>query len=198
MNNEPGAAILAVFDQLINNVKQARPVRSDGKPLGGGVVYSMMTLGMPVDPEDYLHPWSPMGGATLQDMAGKGTLPNMGAAPAASTPGGAGAASTGTGSTTSTAPAPQTPDPKIARAMQAAYKTAQLCNLLLQVRTDGTYLEYPLGRHLDFAYEGIINSMQPLPMPPISPGVQAQIDQAQKVLYDLDDDGNMTDRKSVV
>ena len=48
--NEPGAAVLAIFDQLINRVKQAVPVRSDDKPLGGGRVYSMMTLGMPVDP----------------------------------------------------------------------------------------------------------------------------------------------------
>jgi hypothetical protein len=69
MSNEPGAAVLSLFDTLINNVKQARPVRSDNKPLGGGVVYSMMTLGMPVDPEDYLHPWSPMGGASAQGQA---------------------------------------------------------------------------------------------------------------------------------
>ena len=53
MANDPGSAALGIFDSLINRVKQAHPVRSDGKPLGGGVVYSMMTLGMPVDPRDY-------------------------------------------------------------------------------------------------------------------------------------------------
>ena len=76
-NNEPGSAVLAIFDQLIDRVKQARPVRSDGKPLGGGMVYSMMVLGMPVDPEDYLRPWSPMGGSTLQEMHDKAQLPSV-------------------------------------------------------------------------------------------------------------------------
>jgi len=190
MENEPGAAILATFDQLVNRIKQARPVRTDGKPLGGGVVYSMMVLGMPVDPEDYLRPWSPAGGSTLQDMAAKGTLPNAG--PAAATPTTAApAAAAPAGANGSATPPPPTPDPKFERAMSAAYKTAQLCDLLLQVTTDGTYLEYPTGRHLDFAYESIIAAMQPAPMPPISPDVQKQIDDAQKVLYDLDTDGSI-------
>src|SRR5260221_1137101 len=179
-NNEPGSAVLAIFDQLIARVKQARPVRTDGKPLGGGMVYSMMVLGMPVDPEDYLHPWSPMGGSTLQDLTSKGQLPSVApvAAPAsAQTP-------------ANQAP-PPAPDPKYARSMEAAYKTAQLSNILLQVTTDGSYLEYPTGKHLDFAYEGIVSSMQPMPMPPINPDVQKQIDEAQKVLYELDDDGSI-------
>jgi hypothetical protein len=186
MSNEPGSAILATFDQLINMVKQAHPVRSDGKPLGGGVVYSMMVLGMPVEPKDYKNPWSPMGGASLSDMSAKGTLPNVGAAPAPATPAGA-APAAAAGAT----PAPPPPDPKYAAAMEAAYKTAQLCNLLLQVTTDGTYLEYPTGRHLDFAYEGIISAMQPGVMPTISAAVQQQIDQAQAVLYELDTDGSI-------
>jgi hypothetical protein len=174
MSNEPGAAILSLFDTLINNIKQARPVRSDGKPLGGGVVYSMLTLGMPIDPEDYLHPWSPMGGASAQGQS---------QAPAA--------APTAAGQ----APAA---DPKYAKALEAAYKTAQLCNLLLQVTTDGSYLEYPTGRHLDAAYESLIAGMQPLPMPPISPDVQKQIDESKKVLYELDpDDGSITGKSKL-
>ncbi|MEO8627231.1 MAG: hypothetical protein ABI612_03905 [Betaproteobacteria bacterium] len=181
MTNEPGAAILATFDQLINRVKQAHPVRSDGKPLGGGMVYSMMTLGMPVDPLDYRRPWSPMGGASLQELSSKGELPNAGGAPA-----------TAADAAGDAAPAP---DPKYARAMEAAYKTAQLGNILLQVTTDGTYLEYPTGRHLDFGYEGLLSSMQPGPMPPIDPAVQKQIDDAQKILYELDeDDGSIIGR----
>jgi hypothetical protein len=192
MENEPGAAILATFDQLVNRIKQARPVRSDGKPLGGGVVYSMMVLGMPVDPEDYLRPWSPAGGSSLQQMAANGTLPNAGAAPAApATAASASGAAPATGVNGSATPAPPTPDPRVERAMSAAYKTAQLCNLLLQVTTDGSYLEYPTGRHLDFAYESIIAGMQPAPMPPINPDVQKQIDDAQKILYELDTDGSI-------
>jgi hypothetical protein len=190
-SNEPGQAVLAIFDTLIDRVKQARPVRSDGKPLGGGMVYSMMVLGMPVDPEDYLKPWSPMGGASLQDMASKGQLPNVGAAPAAT---GTAAATTAPAAAPAASTDPNAPppvDPKYELAMQAAFKTAQLANVLLQVTTDGSYLEYPTGKHLDFAYEGIINSMQPMPMPPINPDVQKQIDAATAVLYDLDTDGSI-------
>jgi hypothetical protein len=193
MENEPGAAILAIFDQLVNRIKQARPVRSDGKPLGGGVVYSMMVLGMPVDPEDYLRPWSPAGGSSLQQMAANGTLPNAGAAPAAAVTAAPAAAApvNGTNGSAATSPPPPVADPKFEKAMSAAYKTAQLCNLLLQVTTDGSYLEYPTGRHLDFAYESIIAGMQPAPMPPINPAVQKQIDDAQTVLYELDTDGSI-------
>lgn len=189
-NNEPGAAVLAIFDQLITRVKQARPVRSDGKPLGGGMVYSVMVLGMPVDPEDYLRPWSPMGGSTLQDMRSKGRMPSV--APVAAPT----AAPAPAGQATQPDPDPSqatqaAPDPKYARSMEAAYKTAQLANITLQVTTDGSYLEYPTGKHLDFAYEGIVSSMQPMPMPPINPDVQKQIDDAQKVLYELDEDGSI-------
>jgi hypothetical protein len=181
MNNEPGSAVLAIFDQLINRIKQAQPVRSDGKPLGGGVVYSMMVLGMPVDPEDYLHPWSPMGGTSATPSTAAPVAPPV-TAPAA-------------GGTTPAAPPI---DPKYAQSLEAAYKTAQLCNIMLQVTTDGTYLEYPTGRHLDFAYQGIIAGMQPMPMPPISPEVQAQIDDAQKVLYQLDPtDGSITGKSQL-
>jgi hypothetical protein len=190
--NEPGAAVLAIFDTLIDRVKQARPVRSDGKPLGGGMVYSMMVLGMPVDPEDYLRPWSPMGGASLQDMVSKGQLPNAGGAAAAAPAAASTAPAAGTG-----ASAAPSVDPKYELAMQAAFKTAQLCNVLLQVTSDGSYLEYPTGKHLDFAYEGVIHSMQPMPMPPINPDVQKQIDAAQAVLYDLDTDGSILSKSDL-
>jgi hypothetical protein len=193
-NNEPGSAVLAIFDQLIDRVKQARPVRSDGKPLGGGMVYSMMVLGMPVDPEDYLRPWSPMGGSTLQEMHDKSQLPSVAAVagPAGATP--APAAAGGSAGDGQTPP----PDPKYARSMEAAYKTAQLANILLQVTTDGSYLEYPTGKHLDFAYEGILAGMQPLPMPPINPDVQKQIDDAKKVLYEMDpDDGSIVGKSKL-
>src|SRR5580698_5560329 len=112
MDNELGAAILAIFDQLINRIKQARPVRSDGKPLGGGMVYSMMVLGMPVDPEDYLRPWSPAGGSSLQQMAASGTLPNAGAAPAPAAGAAPAAAAPAAGANGSTTPPPPMPDPK--------------------------------------------------------------------------------------
>src|SRR5271167_3322875 len=102
--NEPGAAVLAIFDQLINRVKQAVPVRSDDKPLGGGRVYSMMTLGMPVDPVDFVNAWTPQGDINVKDAVAQGTAP---AAPAPAAPAG--------GSGTPAPPPP--PDPKAARAL---------------------------------------------------------------------------------
>jgi hypothetical protein len=174
--NEPGAAVLAIFDQLVNRIKQAHPVRSDDKPLGGGVVYSMMVLGMPVDPIDYTMPWVPQGDIDVSDAVKAGQLP----APAAD------------GSST-----PPPPDPKAARALAAAYKTSALCNKLLQVTTDGTYLEYPAGRHLDFAYNSIITGMQPVaPNTPPDPKVVAAVDKALRVLFEVDDDGTISTRKT--
>ena len=65
--NEPGAAVLAIFDQLVNRIKSARPIRSDKKPAELGFVYSQLVLGMMVDPNDYMGPWSPAGGDSIQD-----------------------------------------------------------------------------------------------------------------------------------
>lgn len=70
--NEPGAAILNLFDQIIQRVKQTQPRRSDDKPLKGGSVYSMMTLGMPVNPIDFMNPWNPQG-SVAQSVAANPT-----------------------------------------------------------------------------------------------------------------------------
>ena len=67
MPNESGSAILTVFGNLIDQIKSTRPVRTDGKALTTGFVYSQTVLGRMVDPRDYTNPWSPMGGSTLQD-----------------------------------------------------------------------------------------------------------------------------------
>ena len=178
MGDVPGSAILDLFDQLINRVKQTHPVRTDGKPLGGGMVYSQLVLGMPVDPNDYHAPWSPMGGSTLQEIV---------AQPAASG-----------GTPAGTAPPKLAADPRFSKSMEAAFKTAQLANIMLQVTTDGSYLEYPTGRHLDFQYDQIVHGMQPLPMPPIPPEVQKQIDDSRHVLYDLDpNDGSISGKSQL-
>jgi hypothetical protein len=138
---------------------------------------------MPIDPRDYMKPWLPMGGATLQDTvaangSGTGTAPATGGAPPA-----AGASGT----------APKT-DAKFRRAIEAAFKTSQLVDTMLMVTDDDSYLQYPTARHISFAYENIINGMQATPTPPIAPEVQKQIDDARKVLYEqeLDDEGNLT------
>lgn len=190
-DNEPGSAVLALFDMIISEIKQSQPVRSDNKPLGGGMVYSMMVLGMPVDPIDYSKPWSPMGDTTLQDAtATPAAVPAAGgAAPAVA----GGAAGPAAGPAAGTAPATAGTAASAAAnraSMAAAFKTSLLANVMLQVTTDGTYLEYPVGRHLSFEYDSILSGMQPLPEPPLDPAVQQQIDDARKVLYEFDANGN--------
>lgn len=176
MSEADGASkVLNIFDDIINRVKQARPVRTDGKQLGGGVVYSRLILGMPVDPVDYSHPWMPFGRSIDSSSTGRSKKETA----AAEKP-------------------PAGPDPEklksdtnYAREYQAAYKTAQLCDLLLQVTDKETYLEYPVGKHLSFQYESIIRSMQGIPAPPMSADVKKQIDESQKVLYEVDSGGTV-------
>src|SRR5262249_26337530 len=163
-------------DQLINRIKQSQPVRSDDKPLGGGVLYSLLVLGQPVDPIDFTKPWTPQGDIDVQDAVKQGALP----APAP----------------TDGSAAPPPPDPKSSRAPAAAVKPPTLCNPLLQVTDDGTYLEYPTGRHLDFAYNSIISAMQPVTSSePPDPKVEAAIDKARRILFKVDDDGTITTTK---
>lgn len=168
MTNEPGAAVLSIFDQLIERIKQRTPVRTDGKPVNS-MVYSQLVLGMPIWKDDYFRPWTPAGGSSL--------MQEFNAASAAPVAGGA--------------PAPAL-DPKFLRSMQAAWKTFLLCRTMLQVTKDGGYKEYPTGRHLDFAYDSVINSMQPAKTPEIAADVKARVADAQKVLYVEDADGNLS------
>jgi len=170
MSGEPGAAVLSIFDQLIERIKQRTPARSDGKQVNS-MVYSQLVLGMPIWKDDYHRPWTPAGGSSLADSFKESAAPAPGAAPAAS---------------------PPAIDPKLLRSMQAAWKTSLLCRTMLQVTKDGGYREYPTGRHLDFAYDSIVNSMQPSQATEIAPDVKARVAEAQKVLYVEDADGNLS------
>jgi hypothetical protein len=176
--SEPGKLVLSVLDQLIERIKSARPLRTNGKPLTNGFVYSQLVLGMPCDPRDYMSPWTPAGGGTIQDV-----LKDQ---PALAAPNGQ------PGGAPPTAPGI---DPKLQRSINAAWKTSRLVDAMLMVTDDDSYLEYPTARHVSFAYEGIINGMQPKPMPPVALDVQAQIDSAKKVLFELDPtDGSIIGR----
>jgi hypothetical protein len=157
-------AIIDVLNTIVDRVKQTQPATTTGKPLSGGLVYSQLVLGMPIDPRDYGNPWSPMGGDT-------------------------GAGSQTAGVPAAPAPAPgaaPAPDPKLAASLEAAFKTSQLCNIMLQVTNDGSYLQYPIGRHLAFEYDGILTAMQPKAVPPPPADVQAEIAAANSVLYTMD------------
>src|SRR5271169_653409 len=158
MASLPELVIIDLLNTIVDRVKQTQPARTDGKPLSGGLVYSQLVLGMPIDPRDYANPWSPMGGSSgvaQQQQQGVPVVKGQ-------------------------------PDPNLLRSLEAAFKTSQLCNIMLQVTDDGSYLQYPVGRHLDFQYSGIVSAMQPQPVPPPPPDVQQAISDAQNVLYTMD------------
>jgi hypothetical protein len=157
-------AVIDILNTIVDRVKQTQPATTTGKPLSGDLVYSQLILGMPIDPRDYANAWTPMGG----DTGAGGQTAGVPAAPPAA-PG-----------------ATPAPDPKLLASLQAAFKTSQLCNIMLQVTDDGSYLQYPIGRHLAFQYNGILGAMQPLPVPPQPAAVQAEIAQATAVLYTMD------------
>ena len=158
MASLPELVIIDLLNTIVERIKQTQPARTDGKPLSGGLVYSQLVLGMPIDPRDYGNPWSPMGGATGGSQQKQVGVPAVAGQP----------------------------DPKLLRALEAAFKTSQLCNIMLQVTDDGSYLQYPVGRHLEFQYSGIVSAMQPLPVPPPPPDVQQAINDAVNVLYTMD------------
>lgn len=166
MANEPGAAILAIFSQLIDQIKRANPTGSDDKPIGRRV-YSQLVLGMPIDRDDYMNPWSPAGGSSLRDPV---TPP-----PEDSPPG---------------------PDRQTLLAMQAAWKTSMLCKTMLAVTKDESYREYPTGRHLDVAYNTVLFGMNPKDVPPEPDDIKARRANAKKVLYKVDAEGNATFEKT--
>ncbi len=153
---EPGQMILSIFDSLIDRIKSTRPIKTDGKSLTTGFVYCQLPLGIPCDPRDYDGAWEPMGGISLQNV----TAPDGTSQPAQAA--------------------------QFQKAMQAAFNTSRLVDTMLMVTDDDSYLEYPTSRHYSFTYQGIINGMQAKPAPPPSPEVQKRVDDARKILYEID------------
>jgi len=175
-NNEFAAALIAAFDQLVEKVKARRPIGTDKKPAELGFVYSQLVQGMMIDPFDYAHPWNPAGASSIKDAVDKGAAPPKAAdAPA-------------DGST----PPPPAPDPKVARAMNAAFNTSKMVDRLIMVTKDGTYQEFPGSRNISSVYAQILAGMQAAPPPPRDPAVDKRVEEARKVLYVPDDDGDLT------
>src|SRR6476620_10585006 len=110
--SEPGALVLSVFDKLVDRIKSSRPVRTDGKSLTSGFVYSQLVLGMPVDPGDYMYPWSPAGGGTIQDA--KTAQPAIAAPQPSGTAAGTAAAN---GGATTAAPVAPGIDPRLQKSI---------------------------------------------------------------------------------
>ncbi len=185
--NEIGQAVMDILDQLVDKVLGGQPVRTDGKPVNQ-VVYSQMRIGRPIDVREFADPWSPSGGATLQAEVPAGTTPTT-VAPV--TP----AVAAGAAPATPAAPPPPAkpqPDPRFRRAIDAAFNTTLLVDELLEVTNDGTYQPFPTGRSLSVMWNAIIHGMQPKATAPPAPDVQQRIDEANKVLYVTDADGQIT------
>ena len=62
---------------------------------------------------------------------------------------------------------------------------------MLAVTTDGSYREYPTGRHLDFAYDAILSGMTPVEIPEEPEDIKNRRLAAQKILYNCLPDGTI-------
>ena len=145
MSSYSGAAILAIFDRLRHDILGQQSKDLNGKPLTP-VVYSHLPLGKMIDPKDYVNPWSPWGGSTLQK-----TFQKQNETPAE---------------------AALRISERAKKAIRAAELTSGLVDNLLMVTTDGLYQAYSPGRSIGNAYEGVLNSMQAIASPDIAPDVK--------------------------
>lgn len=161
MTAHPGAAVLAIFDELRHRVLGEQSKDLNGKPLNP-VVFSHLPLGKMIDPKDYEKPWSPIGGSTLQDTF----------KPTAENP---------------TESAKSISD-RVKRSINAAYNSSKLADRLIMVTTDGLYQAYDPERSIGNAYEGILNGMQAIAGSDMAPDVKKRVDEALKVLYEKDSD----------
>lgn len=159
MDDEPRALAVDILNEIISYIKQSRPTKTDGTSTQG-FVYAQQNPGQMISPRDFSRPWSPLGTAS---------------APAVSGPPPAGG----------TAPPPANPSEETKRAMRAASNTATLFDTLLMITDDSTMMTYGGGgRHLSFAYPGILQAMECAPLPERTPETQARIDAATAVLWD--------------
>lgn len=169
--NEPGSAVLMILDKLIERIKGQQPLRSNDKPLET-YAYSQLAAGIMVDPDDFDDAWSPMGGIPFEQVA---------------------ALATGDGSDPAALLEKALAEKSRAeQAFSAAFKTSQLVDELIKVSTDEVYRTYPgNGRRVSHAYEAMITGMQAVPAPEPSAETKRRVEEARKVLYDLDDEGNI-------
>jgi hypothetical protein len=87
---------------------------------------------------------------------------------------------------------------RLRASIEAAFKTSKLVDNMIMVTKDDSFQEYPAARHISFAYKGIIDGMQPSAAPQIASDVQSRIDEATKVLYEVDPkDGSITGKSKL-
>lgn len=152
------ALAVDIFNQIITQIKESRPTRTDGTATTG-FVYAQLHPGEMINPRDYARPWSPIGG----------TPPTPGI-PGPPNPGSA---------------APPAND-GIKRAMEATFRTGEKFDKLLMVTNDGTAQWYGGGRHLGIQYMGLLAAMEACPLPERSEKDKEDIAKAQAVLFNAD------------
>ena len=173
-------ALLDALDQIENQVA-ASLVGPDGKP-SGTAIYMHLPMGIPIDPRDYAHAWTPGGGGSAASFSDDGAF----SAPAQPT-------------STSTPP-PGPPAPSILRrpsptrnckeSINAAFNTSQIVDHMLMVTQNGVAVAWP-DRNVSIEYFTIIEGMQPIDQTPPAQAVLDAVAAAQNLLYIKDASGNL-------
>lgn len=180
-----GQAMLSVLDQIVARLLGQQPVDSQGNPTGTSV-YLQYQTGQGVDPRQYENPWTPMGGSSLQSVLQSGAVSQT---PAATTDA---SSATGSGSGQGSSQTPQV-DTALEASLMSAWETSNLVDSMFLVDTKGQLQTYQGGgRSLAFAYGEIIQGMQPANPAQPSAQVQAEVQAAQDILWQTDQNGNVT------
>jgi hypothetical protein len=179
-------ALLDALDQIESAVSQGL-VGPDGKP-SGSAIYMHMMNGISIDPKDYANPWTPMEGSVAGQFGNDGKFSGSSASGAfgsgGAAPGGFGSSGAAPGAfgSTSAAPASTSVQAQNEFAENAAFNTSTLVDQMLVVTEKGVAVSWP-DRNVSIEYFGVITSAQPLPIPPPSPDVQAEVAAAQRFLF---------------
>ena len=176
-------ALLNALDQIQDQIAKGL-VGPDGKP-SGTAIYMHMPTGMSLDPKDYAFAWTPAQEGTSSQQSNTGTFSSS---PAASTFGSAPAAPGAFGSTPAASAGQM--NAQLAESQQAAFNTATLVDQMLEVTQNGVMVAWP-ARNVSIEYFGIITAAQPMPIPPPSPQIQAEVAGAQRFLFVEDANGNL-------
>ena len=182
------AALQDLLRQMIDKIIGGPSKGKGGEPLRN-VVVMVKGQGEPINPGDFSFPWDPAGGTSSSDLQDDG---KFGAAPAKAAE--SGQSQNGQSDTSTAAPVE---DKKLEHAMASARKTSTFFDRKLHVTNDGTYREYDGSEKLSSAYEGIVTKAQAVPAPPPPPDIQKKVDEAMKLLYVFDDEGNQKGKTKV-
>lgn len=186
-------ALMSLLATLIHKALNSQTVDKNGKPLQE-VCYIQLPLGIPADPESYSNAWTPGGADSIASTTNQGTVTQPGTQGQSTSTSGTATGSAGT----STTPAPPTVDVQMQHAIQSAFNTSALVDTMMKITSDGSYVPYEGAEQISQAYQAIIMKAQGIPAPPPPPDIQKKIDDASKVLWIYDNNGNNTYQQSAL